>query len=236
MFLFCSPYKRCFSGEYKSESKRARKSFSPEESWMIAMTEERPIFENEEWLVSADGLEHKKTGYFIDRDSLGQRREDGLWAWPLHMAEKSWCAMMPFSEAFSCAASVYNVETGADLARTFKVARCEVSPWPHAKNMRQQQGSNPAPLAAGTLRNGLPKPIFIESRNSEKSLSDEGFRSGDDPWRIRSQKGERPFSTTTRFRSERFAKGSIPAWQTPRRIRKTGTKLVRFLQAAWNIR
>jgi hypothetical protein len=62
------------------------------------------------------------------------------------------------------------------------------------------------------------------------------FRASDDPWRIRSHKGVRPFSTGTRFRSARFAKDPIPVWQTSRRIRKTGTRLVRFLQAAWNIR
>ena len=72
---------------------------------MTAMTDECPIFENEDWLVTESGLEHKQTGYFIERDSLGQRREDGLWAWPLHMAEKSWCAMKSFTEAFSRAAS-----------------------------------------------------------------------------------------------------------------------------------
>jgi hypothetical protein len=203
---------------------------------MIAMTEERPIFENEEWLVSEDGLEHKRTGYFIDRESLGQRREDGLWTWPLHMAEKSWCAMMPFAEAFSCAASVYNVETGADLARTFKVARCEVSPWPHVQNAHRKQVRNPAPLMTHALRNGAGNPIYVGSGNSEKSLSDEGFSTVDDPWRIRSKTGVRPFPTTTRLRSARFAMDTVPAWRAPRRIRRTGTKLVRFLQAAWNIR
>lgn len=203
---------------------------------MIAMTEERPIFENEEWLVSEDGLEHKRTGYFIERESLGQRREDGLWTWPLHMAEKSWCAMMPFAEAFSCAASVYNVETGADLARTFKVARCEVSAWPHVQIAHQKQVRNPAPLMTDTLRNGARNPIYVGSGNSEKSLPDEGFATVDDPWRIRSKTDLRPLPTTTRLRSARFAMDTGPAWQAPRRIRRTGTKLVRFLQAAWNIR
>ncbi|MGO4389606.1 hypothetical protein AB4Y85_18975 [Microvirga sp. 2YAF29] len=203
---------------------------------MIAMTEESSIFENEEWLVSEDGLEHKKTGYFIDRESLGQRREDGLWTWPLHMAEKSWCAMMPFAEAFSCAASVYDIETGADLARTFKVARCEVSAWPYVKNSQQNRTSIPAPLMDDPLRNKAQEPIYVWSGYSENSLNDEDFLAFDDPWRIRSHKGARPFLMTTRFRSARLVKGAVPVWQTSRRIRKTGTKLVRFLQAAWNIR
>ncbi len=203
---------------------------------MTAMTEEFPIFENEEWLVSEDGLEHKRTGYFIDRASVGQRREDGLWTWPLHMAEKNWCAMMPFAEAFSCAASVYDIETGADLAHTFKVARCEVSAWPHASNTQQRKVSIPAPMMGDPLWNEVREPIYVRSGNSENSLADEDFRAFDDSWRIRKNKGARPFSTTTRFRSARFAEAHVPAWQTSRRIRKTGTKLVRFLQAAWNVR
>lgn len=201
---------------------------------MTAMTEERPIFENEEWLVTEDGLEHKSTGYFIDRESVGQRREDGLWTWPLHMAEKSWCAMMPFAEAFSCAASVYRVETGSELAQTFKVARREVSPWPHVK----QELQNPAPMMSRTLRNEAGIPISLQSENSEKSLMDEGFHSLSDSWRMRNQKSARPFSTTARIRSARYPmeRNSSSAWQAPYRIRKTGTKLVRLLQAAWNIR
>jgi hypothetical protein len=203
---------------------------------MTAMTQERCIFENEEWLVTESGLEHKTTGYFIERAGIANRRGDGLWTWPLHMAEKSWCAMMPFAEAFSCAASVYNVETGADLARTFKVARCEVSPWPHAQNDQRKQASNPAPLMTGALRNGVGNPIYVESGNSEKSLTDGAFATVDDPWRIRGKTAVRSCSTTTRIRSARFAMDNAPAWRAPRRIRRTGTKLVRFLQAAWNIR
>src|SRR3954454_18881031 len=122
---------------------------------MTAITDVRPIFENEEWLVTEDGLEHKTTGYFIERESLNQRRDDGLWTWPLHMAEKSWCSMTPFAEAFSCAASVYNIETGAELARTFKVALSEISAWPQAK----EEVRNPAPVMPKILRNEVRTPI-----------------------------------------------------------------------------
>jgi hypothetical protein len=201
---------------------------------MTAMTEERPIFENEEWLVIESGLEHKRTGYFIERESLGQRREDGLWTWPLHMAEKSWCGMQPFSEAFSCAASEYGIQTGAELAQTFKVARCEVSAWPQ----RARQGSSPVPLMPRTLHSGGSNPILVEPRSSEKPLYGQGFQDSDDVWRIRSQTGARPFSTTQRNRSERLntPREAALQWQAPRRIRRTGTKLVQLLQAAWNIR
>jgi hypothetical protein len=54
---------------------------------MTAMAVERPIFENRDWLVTEGGLEHKTTGYFIERESLAQRRSDGLWTWAMHFAE-----------------------------------------------------------------------------------------------------------------------------------------------------
>lgn len=206
---------------------------------MTAMTDVRPIFENQEWLVSEDGLEHKTTGYFIERESLGQRREDGLWTWPLHMAEKQWCAMTPFAEAFSHAASAYHVETDPEFAQTFKVARREISAWPQVA--RQPRTS--APAMAPILRNDDRIPIFWESGSFENSLSDTGFRKLDDTKlddtrRMRGQTGARPFLTTTRIRSARYAMERVPApaWQAPYRIRRTGTKLVRLLQAAWNLR
>jgi hypothetical protein len=204
---------------------------------MTVMTDERPIFENEEWLVIESGLEHKRTGYFIDRESLGQRREDGLWTWPLHMAEKSWCAMQPFSEAFSCAASVYGVTTGAELAQTFRMARCEISPWPKVAREANRR-SNPVPLIPRTLHPQGSSPILIEPRSSEKPLNGQGFRSPGDVWRIRPQTGARPFLKNPRNRPEHPSltrEVDLP-WRAQRRIRKTGTKLVRLLQAAWNIR
>jgi hypothetical protein len=200
---------------------------------MIAMTEEPCIFENEEWLVTESGLEHKTTGYFIDRASVANRRDDGLWTWPLHMAEKSWCAMMPFAEAFSCATSVYDVETGADLARTFKIARCEVAPWPQAKN----PAANPAPLLAQTLRLDASDPILWERDSGGKALKSQGSPDQDDN-RRRTQTGARSFSVPARLRPSQLSMMRAPSfpWRAPRRIRKTGTRLVRMIQAAWNIR
>lgn len=201
---------------------------------MTAMTDACPIFENEEWLVTKDGLEHKRTGYFIERESLGQRREDGLWTWPLHMAEKTWCAVAPFAEAFSRAATIYRVEKDAELAQTFKVAQREISAWPQPAGKPQI----PAPAMAPILRNDARTPIYWESGCAEKPLQDTGFRKLDDSWRMRGQTGARPFSTTTRIRSARYTMEKAPAhpWQAPYRIRRTGTKLVRLLQAAWNLR
>jgi len=191
---------------------------------MTAMTQERCIFENEEWLVTESGLEHKTTGYFIERAGIANRRGDGLWTWPLHMAEKSWCAMMPFAEAFSCAASIYDVETGADLERTFRIARCEVSPWPQA----DKPVINPAPLLPRTLRPAGRDPILWEPGTSVKTLKSQGSQGS----------GGRSFSTPARLRPSHLSMMRSPAfpWRAPRRLRKTGTRLVRMLQAAWNIR
>ncbi|MCG7394819.1 hypothetical protein MHY87_18120 [Microvirga sp. ACRRW] len=201
---------------------------------MTAMMDLYPIFENEEWLVTEEGLEHKTTGYFIERDGLSQRREDGLWTWPLHMAEKSWCAMAPFIEAFTCAASVYNVATGPELAQTFKIARQDILAWPKIEHDLKI----PTPIVSPTLRNKAQTPISLQSVGAEKSLMDDGFRKSDDSRRMRTQMSTRPFSTNTRIRSARYTMEAVspPAWQAPYRIRRTGTKLVRLLQAAWNIR
>jgi hypothetical protein len=200
---------------------------------MSVMTEERRIFENEEWLLSESGLEHKTTGYFIERESLGQRREDGLWSWPLHMAEKSWCGMQPFSEAFTCALSVFGIGTGVELAQSLKVARCEVSVWPKAA--RARAGSVPAVRA---LHSGGSNPILVKPRSLHKPLNGQGFQSSADGLRIRSKSGARLVLKNPSHRSERLnpTREAGPSWQAPRRVRKTGTKLVRLLQAAWNIR
>jgi hypothetical protein len=201
---------------------------------MSAMTEERAIFENEEWLVSESGLEHKRTGYFIERDSLGQRREDGLWSWPLHMAEKSWCGMQPFSEAFTCALSIFGIGTGVELAQSLKVARCEVSAWPKAA----RPGAGSVPAVPRTLHPEGVNPILVKPRSSHKPMNSKGLPSPDEGGRIRTEIGARFVLKNPRHRSERPspAREVSPVWHAPRRFRKTGTKLVRLLQAAWNIR
>jgi hypothetical protein len=201
---------------------------------MTAMANVRPIFENQEWLVTEDGLEHKMTGYFIERESISQRREDGLWTWPLHMAEKSWCTMVPFAEAFSCAASVYHVETGLELAQTFKVARREISAWPQVEQALQ----NPSPLMSSALRKTPQIPISFQSGAAERPLQGDSFCKLDESWWMRGQTGARPFSSSPRLRAARYAmeRDSSPSWQAPYRVRRTGTKLVRLLQATWNMR
>lgn len=201
---------------------------------MTAMTTERPIFENAEWLVSESGLEHKRTGYFIDRESLGQRREDGLWSWPLHMAEKNWCGMPSFAEAFTCAASLYGFAADAELAQSLQVARCEVSAWPQAA----KAAPSPVPAIPRRLHPQASMPISAGWRYAGKSLSGQDFQGADETWRLRPEKGARPFLKNLRKRSEHLnpARDMTASWQAPHRIRTTGTRLVRLLQAAWNIR
>ncbi|MGO4573739.1 hypothetical protein [Microvirga sp. 2TAF3] len=200
---------------------------------MAALAEEQSIFENEDWLVTDSGLEHKTTGYFIARESLADRRGDGLWSWPLHMAEKSWCRMAPFTEAFSCAAAVYGVETDLDLAHTFKIARCEIATWPQPEKM----ASNPAPSLLRTLRPEACDPILVEQGYVGKATKSQAFQTSDENWRKRGPKGIRSFPTHARLYPSRFdpTRATSFGWKAPR-IRRTGTKLVQLIQAAWNIK
>jgi hypothetical protein len=80
------------------------------------------LFENEEWTVTRAGLEHGN-GYFIARDEIRARRDDGLWVWPLQMAEKLWCAPRPFAEAFMRAILAFAVEPDSALARSLAMLR-----------------------------------------------------------------------------------------------------------------
>lgn len=76
------------------------------------------LFENAEWRLSGDGLEHRGTGYFIARDLIGMRRGD-LWEWPMHLAEKNWCSARSFRQAFLAALEAYGLSGDASLTRSF---------------------------------------------------------------------------------------------------------------------
>jgi hypothetical protein len=89
---------------------------------MDAALQDAPLFEGEGWTLTASGLEHDN-GYFIARDEIGARRDDGLWVWPLQMAEKLWCAQRPFSEAFRRALLAFAIEPDGDLARSLAMLR-----------------------------------------------------------------------------------------------------------------
>ena len=78
------------------------------------------LFRNDDWTLSEEGLEHR-TGYFIERDALAERREENLWAWPLHMAEKRWCTPSLFREAFLVALDRFGIDRDAELAPSFAV-------------------------------------------------------------------------------------------------------------------
>jgi hypothetical protein len=75
-------------------------------------------FRNDDWSLSEDGLEHA-SGYFIGRAVLGARRAEGLWDWPLQMAEKRWCRPSLFREAFLAALDRFGLERDAALGRSF---------------------------------------------------------------------------------------------------------------------
>jgi hypothetical protein len=201
---------------------------------MTAMVAERPIFENEEWLVTESGLEHKTTGYFIERESLANRRSDGLWTWPMQMAEKSWCAMPIFAEAFSRAASIYDVETGTELARSFTLARSEISVWPAAA----RSSATPVPQGRRPLHPKEANPILVGPRRREESVRDQDPNVSGETLRRNSSISARAMSASARMREAQTSvtRAAALPWRTPRKLQKTGTRLVRLLQAAWTVR
>ncbi|GEO98308.1 hypothetical protein [Methylobacterium haplocladii] len=79
------------------------------------------LFANDDWQLLPDGLEHRATGYFIARAALSDRRGDGLWTWPLQLAEKSWCAPRLFREAFLAALQRFECGLDEALTRSFAI-------------------------------------------------------------------------------------------------------------------
>lgn len=77
------------------------------------------LFENEAWAVTAAGLEHRASGYFIPREQIGERRGDGLWNWPLHLSEKTWADPRSFAQAFLRAIAAYGLRPDARLSPSF---------------------------------------------------------------------------------------------------------------------
>jgi hypothetical protein len=203
---------------------------------MTVTVEEPTLFENEDWVVLESGLEHKRTGYFIAREELASRRSDDLWSWPLHMAEKSWCALPAFMEAFTCAATVYGVPVDPDLARSFNVARCEIA------SPARTKPANPGPdrdferLAALQSEGRVPiswepaRAGYFPIRSSLSAMS-----SQERP-RYRDPAQGHTFPSTARARLSLPDASRAKRWRASRRIRLAGTQIVRLLRAAWNIR
>ena len=112
---------------------------------MDAVSHGAPLFENESWTLTASGLEHDN-GYFIPRDEIHARRGDGLWVWPLQMAEKLWCAPRPFAEAFQRALLAFAIEPDGDLGRSLAVLR-----------------ERPPGLRGGSTHGFVPLGIYADS-------------------------------------------------------------------------
>ena len=79
------------------------------------------LFANTDWRVMPDGVEHRQTGYFIERGTIDRRRDGALWEWPLHLAEKRWCAPRSLHEAFLAALDCFGITADADLAQSFAI-------------------------------------------------------------------------------------------------------------------
>lgn len=72
-----------------------------------------------DWLILEDGLEHRGSGYFIAREEIASRRGDGLWTWPMQLAEKAWCAPVAFRGVFMAALDRYGIAPDDGLSRSF---------------------------------------------------------------------------------------------------------------------
>jgi hypothetical protein len=92
-------------------------------SWPTPPCSSRPddavLFENRDWVVSREGLEHRATGYFIARETLPARRADGYWDWPLQLSEKTWCGVRSFREAFLAALDAGGIAPDSKLTLSF---------------------------------------------------------------------------------------------------------------------
>ncbi|MEH3120026.1 MAG: hypothetical protein PGN25_21180 [Methylorubrum populi] len=72
-----------------------------------------------DWRILDDGLEHRASGYFIAREEIAGRRGDGLWTWPMQLAEKAWCAPPSFRRVFMAALDRYGIASDEGLTRSF---------------------------------------------------------------------------------------------------------------------
>ncbi|MBD8907807.1 hypothetical protein [Methylorubrum zatmanii] len=72
-----------------------------------------------DWHILDEGLEHRASGYFIAREEIAHRRSDGLWTWPMQLAEKAWCAPLAFRRVFMAALDRYGIAPDRDLTRSF---------------------------------------------------------------------------------------------------------------------
>ena len=196
-------------------------------------TQERTLFENEDWSVLDTGLEHTRTGYFIARDEIASRRSDGLWSWPLHIAEKSWCVMPPFVEAFSCAASQYGVEVDADLERSFQVADRDIAAWNQAAELDQADESSPRRLRFGDAAPISREPVGTSREQAR--LGRAALSLDEQAWRKETAKAH-AFPSRGSAQPSRRDHVRTTGWRATRRIRRAGTQIVRLLRAAWNIR
>lgn len=214
---------------------------------MTVMTDDRTHFENEDWTVLDSGLEHRRTGYFIARDEIGNRRSDGLWSWPLHMAEKSWCTMPAFVEAFTCAAAVFAIPADADLARSFQVARRDIAGSPAlarakaaswAASRAASRAAQPEADSAGSevLQGEGTIPISWEPAGSARPAASAGRTVSGFQDRFRHPTAGHPQGATARSRLSRRKAKRASHWRATHRIRQAGTRIVRLLWAAWAVR
>ncbi|MGY2050870.1 hypothetical protein [Methylobacterium sp. JK268] len=120
------------------------------------------LFENRDWVLSQDGLEHRATGYFIDREALGAKRPDGHWEWPLHLSEKAWCGVRSFREAFLAALDAFGIAPDRKLTLSFALGFGTRLPGPETEEF----------VALGDLvRLAPPAPRKAAARRAPRALA-----------------------------------------------------------------
>ncbi|GJE46057.1 hypothetical protein [Methylobacterium soli] len=129
------------------------------------------LFRNDEWCLSGEGLEHRATGYFIPRASIGARRHEGLWEWPLHMAEKRWCTPSLFREAFLVALDRFAIARDGILGHSFALG--------FGIRAGQPAGSEGGFLSLGEIvrpKSVRPKPAPRRPASEERPARSGGLR------------------------------------------------------------
>jgi hypothetical protein len=159
------------------------------------------------------------------------------------MAEKSWCTMPAFVEAFTCAAAVFAIPADADLARSFQVARRDIAASPALARAKAASRAasrvarpNDAPERSEVLQGEGTIPISWEPAGSARPAASAGrtvpgFQVG-----FRHPAAGHPQGATARSRLSRRKVWRAPHWRATQRIRHAGTRIVRLFWAAWAVR
>ena len=209
---------------------------------MAVMAEDRTYFENEDWAVDgqrprtqADRVFHRK-----GRDREPSRRT-GCGRGPCTWPRRAGATAPAFTlEAFTCAAQVTGLRADANLARSFKMARCEIAVPAASRTQKASRKSMPGFDAerSRVLAGKRARPHLLEAGGAGQSASHSNRLASLPQDRLRTRESGHGYAlpSMARARSGRTEMGRNAPWRASRHIRKAGTQIVRLLWAAWSIR